>query len=145
MRSQNLFQCRFLGRHIGPLPGAGSGTKTTKEPSNTPSSEYIGKFEVVSRVEPGILMNETFKRWILSPDTALVRQTSQFLRSHSIYEKASLNLVHIYLFRARKKGYDSTNSELSCAHLGEDLQPLLVFRIMNLIPGLHTSAVLIAI
>ncbi|KAG0244302.1 Tripartite DNA replication factor [Mortierella sp. GBA43] len=69
MRHQHLFQCRFLGRHVGLLPGSESGTRTPKPPSNTPSSEYVGMFEITSRVDPGVLAGETFKRWILSPDT----------------------------------------------------------------------------
>jgi hypothetical protein len=35
-------------------------------------------FEITSRVDPGVLAGETFKRWILSPDTPSVRQAVPF-------------------------------------------------------------------
>ncbi|KAF9092872.1 Tripartite DNA replication factor [Mortierella sp. AD031] len=52
-RHQYTFQCRFLGRHLGPLPGAGPSTRAAKEPSNSDWSGYIGKFEITSLVNPG--------------------------------------------------------------------------------------------
>ncbi|KAF9904536.1 Tripartite DNA replication factor, partial [Lobosporangium transversale] len=70
MQRQFLFRCRFLGRHVGPFPGAeqGKGTRVTRTPSDSPFSEYIGKFEITSRIDPGALIASTFKNWILSPD-----------------------------------------------------------------------------
>ncbi|KAF9987244.1 hypothetical protein BGZ65_004514, partial [Modicella reniformis] len=70
MLHQYLFQCRFLGRHTGSLPGSETETRAPRAPSNKPFSKYIGMFEITSRLEPGVLANEAFARWILSPDSA---------------------------------------------------------------------------
>ncbi|KAG0365645.1 Tripartite DNA replication factor [Gamsiella multidivaricata] len=80
MHNQYLFRCRFLRRHIGPLPGAEPSTRAvSRTPSNTPSSEYIGMFEVTSKLEPGVFVGDTFKKWILSPDNAAgLRERMQF-------------------------------------------------------------------
>ncbi|KAF9198227.1 Tripartite DNA replication factor [Haplosporangium sp. Z 27] len=68
MQRQSIFQCKFLGRHVGKLPGEDSGTRSPREPSNKPSSEYIGKFEITSRLDPGGIASSTFKQWILTTD-----------------------------------------------------------------------------
>ncbi|KAF9116301.1 Tripartite DNA replication factor [Mortierella sp. AM989] len=70
MQRQYIFQCRFLGRHIGLLPGAEPGTRSPREPSNKPSSEYVAMFEVTSRLDPGSIALGTFKQYILSADNA---------------------------------------------------------------------------
>ncbi|KAK5798768.1 P-loop containing nucleoside triphosphate hydrolase protein [Linnemannia elongata] len=73
-RHQFAFRCRYLGRHLGPLPVPGSssppGARTTiKQPSNSDWSGFVGKFEITSPISPGVLTNENFKQWLLSPDT----------------------------------------------------------------------------
>ncbi|KAI1317207.1 Tripartite DNA replication factor [Mortierella claussenii] len=69
MQHQYLYRGRFMGRHVGLLPGATHGAKAPRAPSNTPWSKYIGKFEVTSRVDPGSLVGSTFENYILSADT----------------------------------------------------------------------------
>ncbi|KAG0375559.1 Tripartite DNA replication factor [Mortierella sp. AD032] len=66
-RHQLAFQCRYLGRHLGSLPPVQGAA--AKEPSNSDWSGFIGKFEITSPINPGVLANEDFKQWILSPDT----------------------------------------------------------------------------
>ncbi|KAG0278089.1 Tripartite DNA replication factor [Linnemannia exigua] len=68
-RHQLAFQCRYLGRHLGPLPPVQSAEAGVKEPSNSDWSGFVGKFEITSPINPGVLTNEDFKQWILSPDT----------------------------------------------------------------------------
>ncbi|KAF8939847.1 hypothetical protein BGZ58_008579 [Dissophora ornata] len=68
MRHQYAFRCRFLRRHVGLLPNAQPGARARRTLSDAPSSEYIGMFEVTSRLEPGELVGDTFKKWILARD-----------------------------------------------------------------------------
>ncbi|KAF9559762.1 Tripartite DNA replication factor [Mortierella alpina] len=67
-RQQQAFQCRYLGRHIGPLPGAEPSTRAIRAPSDKPTSAFIGMFEVTSRLDAGVLKGEAYKQWILAPD-----------------------------------------------------------------------------
>ncbi|KAF9947332.1 Tripartite DNA replication factor [Mortierella alpina] len=67
-RQQQAFQCRYLGRHIGPLPGAEPSTRAVRSPSDKPTSAFIGMFEITSRLDAGVLKGETYKQWILAPD-----------------------------------------------------------------------------
>ncbi|KAG0266008.1 hypothetical protein BG011_003658 [Mortierella polycephala] len=68
-RFQHTFQCRFVGRHFEPLPGHPLSTYAARGPSNTAWSVYVAKFEVTSRLDPGVLTYSDYKNWILSPDT----------------------------------------------------------------------------
>ncbi|KAF9547215.1 Tripartite DNA replication factor [Mortierella hygrophila] len=73
-RHQFAFRCRYLNRHLGPFPAPGSSSPSgagaaIKEPSNSDWSGFVGKFEITSPINPGVLTNDDFKQWILSPDT----------------------------------------------------------------------------
>ncbi|KAF9132533.1 Tripartite DNA replication factor [Mortierella sp. 14UC] len=68
-RHQLAFKCRYLGRHLGPLPPVQGADAGVKEPSNSDWSRFVGKFEITSPINPGVLANDDFKQWILSPDT----------------------------------------------------------------------------
>ncbi|KAF9987191.1 Tripartite DNA replication factor [Mortierella antarctica] len=67
-RQQQAFQCRYLGRHVGPLPGAEPSTRAIRAPSDKPTSAFIGMFEITSRLDAGVLKGEAYKQWILAPD-----------------------------------------------------------------------------
>lgn len=76
-RHQFAFRCRYLGRHLGPLPAPGSSSPPgagapIKEPSNSDWSGFVGKFQITSPINPGVLTSEDFKQWLLSPDTPVV-------------------------------------------------------------------------
>ncbi|KAG0216095.1 Tripartite DNA replication factor [Mortierella sp. GBA30] len=100
-RQQQAFQCRYLGRHIGPLPGAEPSSRAMRAPSNKPSSAYIGMFEVTSRLDAGVLSAEPFKQWILAPDNpAGLKARMNFLDmksllvSYGMGSPAVVNIAH---------------------------------------------------
>ncbi|KAG0006117.1 Tripartite DNA replication factor [Entomortierella chlamydospora] len=68
IQRQEIFQCRFLGRHVAPLPGEEPGVRSPRAPSNKPSSEYIAMFEISNHLNTGSITCSTFKQWILSAD-----------------------------------------------------------------------------
>ncbi|KAF9425134.1 Tripartite DNA replication factor [Entomortierella beljakovae] len=69
IQNQVMFQCKFLGRHLGPLPGADTSSRAPREPGTKPSSEFIGKFEITGKLNPGSINCSTMKTWILTADT----------------------------------------------------------------------------
>ncbi|KAF9159765.1 Tripartite DNA replication factor [Actinomortierella ambigua] len=84
-RKQQAFRVQFLERHLGAIPDvkevtAGSTSPPSnqrarpknvfKEPSNLPSSKYVGKFRVVSPCSSENFDGGSFPKWIISPETA---------------------------------------------------------------------------
>ncbi|KAG0050607.1 Tripartite DNA replication factor [Gryganskiella cystojenkinii] len=64
-------QGRFLGRHVGPLPGASAYSRVSTTPLTSPTSAYYGKFVITSRINVGVFDSGLdFPGWLLSPDTA---------------------------------------------------------------------------